>query len=68
MMKEGEGSGDGGAGGGEGPGGGGGGGGGAVVVGPTRVPPGKKLVLKRVITKTYPDGRVEVAPSLNPKP
>ena len=28
-------------------------------VGPTTVPPGKKLVLKRVVTKTYPDGRVE---------
>jgi len=26
---------------------------------PTRAPPGKKLVLKRVVTRTYPDGRVE---------
>ena len=28
-------------------------------VGSTQVPPGKKLVLKRIVTKTYPDGRVE---------
>lgn len=28
-------------------------------VSPTVVPPGKKLVLKRIVTKTYPDGRVE---------
>ena len=28
-------------------------------MGPSTVPPGKKLVLKRVVTKTYPDGRVE---------
>ena len=28
-------------------------------LGPTQVPPGKKLVLKRIVTRTYPDGRVE---------
>ena len=31
----------------------------AAPLAPTAVPPGKRLVLKRVVTKTYPDGRVE---------
>ena len=34
-------------------------GGEAPAPGPSKVPPGKKLVLRRIVTKTYPDGRVE---------